>query len=188
MNKKRLKLKYRKDTVRVVYEPDYNHEAWESDVRPTHETVPDAFFERTEPAHPKSLAPEIRLKPHRTLTTTMLRRRLYGAGVRGAEAKRVLTEIMAGEKTADGLTIPMAWSVSGFRKQFGKRIARAVLRFVHVAFIIIDESWNLLQAASSTFIEKAFMTARKFSSAPIVVEQVMPTAPVALARRISFHH
>lgn len=186
MNKKRLKLKHRKNTVRVTYEPDYDHEAWESATRPTPETVPEAFYMNVEPAHPKPPAPT-RREPHRSLTTAMLRRRLYYAGVRGAEAKRVLAEIMAGEPSADGLAVPMSWSASGFRKYFGQRLARVVLNFVEIMFIMIDEFSACATPVMADWMQKAMKTGRKYSGSPVIVEQITPTAAVVLTRRVSFH-
>lgn len=191
MNKRRIRLKYRTDTVRRTYEPDYDHEAWEAATPPTPDTVPDAFYERIEPAHPKAPMAETRRKPHRSLTTSMLRRRLHSAGVKGLEAKQMLADIMAGEQDGLGIMIPMSWSKRGFRERFGRRVARAVLRFVHVAFIVIDEAWQLLNSPSATvFVEKAMRTCRKVSAVTTVVTQTLPSMspePIAVARHISFH-
>lgn len=188
MNKKqRLKLKHRKDTVLITLEPDYNHEAWGSDTPPTPHTVPDAFYQRSEPAHPQETAPETRRKPHRALSTSMLRQRLYRAGIKGVEAKRMLAEIIAGEQKDEGIAIPMSWSVSGFRERFGRRVARVVLRFVHVAFIVMDEAWMLLQPTTAQFVDKGLRAMRKFTSAIQFVEQTLPPMPKTVARRVSFH-
>lgn len=188
MNKKRIRLKYRTDTVRRTWEPDYDHEAWEAAIRPTPETVPGAFYERIEPAHPKAHSTEARRKPHRYLTTSMLRRRLYQAGVKGAAAKQMLDDILAGEQDESGITIPMSWSKDGFRKRFGRRVARAVLGFVHIALILIDEAWQFLNSPATTaFVEKAMRSSRKFSTMQVAT-QAMPVTPNTVARQISFHY
>lgn len=173
--------------MRVEYEPDYDHEAWESDVPPTPDSTPDAFYRVTEPAHPKVRESTTRRKPHSSLTASKIRNRLYSAGVQGAKAKQFLNEILAGEQRSDGIAIPGSWSVSGFRQHFGRRVTRAVLRFVHIRFIVLDEFGYYATPGLADFVQKAMSTCRKHSAAPIVVEQTLPTMIVPVIRRVSFH-
>ncbi len=179
------KYKHRKNTVRVKYEPDYDHEAWSSEIPPTPESTPDAFYRITEPAHPKVEEPSTRRKPHLSLTASKIRNRLYSAGIKGAEAKQFLNEILAGEPRSDGVAFP-SWSVSGFRQRFGRRVTRAVLRFVRIQFFVLDEFGYYATPGLADFVQKAMSTCRKHNAAPIVVEQSFPTVIAPVIRRVSF--
>lgn len=187
MNKRRHRLKHRKNAVRITLEPDYGHEAWGSDIPPTPVTVPDAFYRSCEPVYPREPAPETRQKPHQSLSASMLRKRLYRAGLKGVEAKRVLREIMAGDEVEDGVAISGSWGVPSFRKQFGRRIALAVLRFVHIQVIVLDEFAYYASPGLADFVQKAMSIGRTHSASPLVVEQTLPL-PVAVARRVSFRY
>lgn len=185
---KRFKGRQR-HVMRVSFEPDHDHDAWSSDTSPTPATVPDAFYKVSVPARPVKPSPlHARRNPHSAVTAGMLRKRLYQAGVRGIEAKRILAEIMAGEPLGaeDGVSMPMAWRVKNFHERFGRRVARAVLRFVQIRLIVLDEFAYYAQPSLAEFVQKAMSVGRKHSAAPILVEQVVPATPVV--RRISFHY
>lgn len=190
MNKKRLRRKHRKDIVRVTMEPDYDHEAWHSDIKPTPDCMPDAFYCRSEPVYPKLEPAQTRRKPYTSLTGRKLRKRLYGAGLRGVEFQRVLREVLSGEPRCDGVTfnLPGSWRVSQFRETFGRKVAKAVLRFVAIKFIILDEFGYYVNEGFSEFAQQAMSACRKYSAAPVTVSQLFPTAPVDVTKRVSFQY
>lgn len=148
---KRSKATCRKaHVVRITHEPYYRDEVWDQHgVTPTPATHPDAFLARREPAYPR---PKVggdrpRKTPHMRLSKTVLRKRLYQAGVRGAQINKLALEILAGPPATDLLSstglVALGWNVDAFREHFGKRIARAVFRFVSQGLIVVDEfgSW-----------------------------------------------
>lgn len=164
--------------VRITYEPDYGDEAWERDGEvPTPATDPDAFYARRESAYPLPKKISSRKSPHDRLSIRALRKRLYQAGVRGNELSRIAAEIYAKPVDLTGPVGEMAlgWNVKTFKERFGKRISRAVLKFVSTRFMFVDEAWSLL--GNSSFvptIESMFSTMRKFNAASITVTQVDP--------------
>lgn len=190
MLNKRHTLKYRKNIVRVVCEPDYSeHEAWSAGVPPTPETCPDAFYIYRQQVFPRKQKSSSRREAHSSLTASMLRKRLYAAGLRGEELKRVFAEILAGDKREDGLQIPGNWNIANFRTVFGKQVARHVLRFVSAMMIILDEFGSYASPVFNEFIQKAMRTGRKNSVEPMTVTQtfsVMPLPPKNVKRRVSF--
>ena len=187
MNKRRIHFKHRKNTVRMVREPDYGHPAWEQDSLPTPDTVPDAFYFRAEPAYPRTQKAETRKKSLSSLSATRLRKRLYASGLKGPELAGVLHEILAGEPVAQGMSVAGTWRVAPFRERFGRRVARAVLRFVHVQLIILDEFGYYASPGLADFVRKAMNTGRKHAAVTLVAQQVLPT-PGRIPRRVSFRH
>lgn len=134
--------------VHLTHEPDYDHPAWEAEgPAPTWETNPDAFYTTSEPAWPKAPKVVTRREPHKHLSRAQLRKRLYQAGLRGAELNRIATAIKAGPGLLEGVVpgvFALGWNVDKLYQQFGQRVARAVLRFVRHSLIVMDEAWQLL--------------------------------------------
>ena len=191
MIKKRLQYKHRQNTVRITYEPDYDHEAWESGAEPTPVSEPDAFYRMTEPAHPQPRKASTRRKSHSSLTASKLRRRLYGVGVRGAVATQLLNEILAGEPKPDDVIFATSWnswSVAGLRQRFGHRVARAILRFVSINLCIMDEFGSYASPGFAAVVQQTMSVCRKWSAKPITVEQTWPAAPTQVVRRVSFQY
>ena len=178
---KKSKAFWRKgQVVRVTYEADYSDDAWRVDgVSPSPATHPDAFYAKRESAYPLPKALNARKSPHKRLSKTALRKRLYQAGVRGDRVNKLALEILAGPAATDLLRstglVALGWNIEAFKKQFGKRIARSVLRFVTQSLIMLDEGWMLLNTPTiSASIEGMFRTARKFNSKFIDVNQISP--------------
>jgi hypothetical protein len=178
--RKNPKAAWRKaQVVRVTYEPDYGDEAWAMGGEvPTPATHPDAFYAHREPAYPRPKAggDRPRKTPHMRLSKTALRKRLYQAGVRGAQINKLALEILAGPPTTDLLSstgsVALGWNVDAFKEQFGKRIARAVLRSVSQILIILDEWSEFLNTPMMTAsTETMFRNGRKFNAAPVAIEQ-----------------
>jgi hypothetical protein len=101
---------------------------------------------------------------------------LYQAGVRGDQINKLALEILAGPTATDlssstGL-VALGWNVEALKKQFGKRIARAVLRFVAQSLIVLDEAWMLLNTPMMTAsMEAMFRSARKINTKVTEVTQ-----------------
>jgi hypothetical protein len=56
--------------------------------------------------------------------------------------------------------VVLGWNAEALKKHYGKRIARAVLRFVAQRLIMLDEAWNLLNTPTMTdSIEAMFRSA-----------------------------
>lgn len=165
----------KKLVVKISYSPDYDHEAWgESETEPTPATMPDAFYCHREPAYPTIKAEKQRRKLHEGLSRRALKKRLFQTGLRGAELYRIAAEIKAGPTMPDDKlgVVALGWNVDALRKRFGRRIARAVLRFVRTLLLIIDEAWQLMSSPEmSAAFGEMFMSARKVSSAGITAEQ-----------------
>src|ERR1035437_4758278 len=95
---KKSKSSWRKaQVVRITYEPDYGDEAWTMDgAAPTPATHPNAFYAHREAAYPLPKTSSARKSPHKRLSKTVLRKRLYQAGVRGDQINKLALEILAG--------------------------------------------------------------------------------------------
>lgn len=188
--KKRHLFKHRKNTVRVKFSPDYDHPAWREFGSPTPDLVPDAFYRYSEPVHPRVTAPSTRRKPHQGLSAAMLRKRLYRAGLRGLEAKCVLRDILAGESDEAGNAIPGSWRTSSFRQRFGRRVAREVLRFVHIRLVVLDEFGYYSSPGFADLTARAMSIGRKQTATPLMVTQTLsqfiPVAPAA--KRVFFQY
>ena len=161
--------------VRVVYEPDYDNEVWGTDVTPTPASQPDAFYRIVEPAYPNPPKTNARQQPYESLSKTKLLNRLYQAGVRGKELNRIAAEILAGQTAPDKFRtgiIVIGWNVDVFREQFGRRIAKHVLRFVKRKLFAIDEAWSMIsQPGVSDMLVQQMRVCRKYNSEAFVVEQ-----------------
>lgn len=173
---KNAKIKGRKlCVVRVAYEPDYDDEVWGTDVTPTPVSHPDAFYHVVQPAFPKAPKAKAHQQPYESLSKTKLLKRLYQAGVRGKELKRIAAEILAGQTAPDTFRtgiIAIGWNVDVFREQFGRRITKHVLRFVKRKLLAIDEAWCMLsQPGVGDVLVHSMQSFRKWNSASIVVEQ-----------------
>lgn len=146
---------------------------------PTPATHPNAFYAHREAAYPLSKKTTVRKSPHKRLSKTTLRKRLYQAGVRGDQVKKLALEILAGPPATDLLSstgfVALGWNVDALKKHFGNRIARAVLRFVAQSLIMMDEAWSLLNTPTMTAsIETMFRSARKFNVNVTEVTQMTP--------------
>lgn len=101
---------------RIVYEPDYSHEAWEKQgACPTPETEPDAFYKLVSLEDKVTRHVSNRRDPHETLSRTAIRKRLSITGYRGAELKRLVDEIAAG---------PVTWPPRLAKASRGSRLKR----------------------------------------------------------------
>ena len=66
----------------------------------------------------------------------------------------------------------MGWPVKALEERYGKRLTRAVTRFVRTKLIVMDEAWSLLASgAMSDFMQRSFQTMRKHNSKPLQVSQ-----------------
>lgn len=160
---------------RISFLPDLNHPAWEDDgPLPTPQTLPDAFYRSFNPTFPVPDKVSGRRRPPTNLSRRALGKRLYRAGLRGAELKRVATAILAGPSSPEdsiGLTV-MGWNLKALLREFGRRVTRAVTRFFRKLHILVDEAWYLLQAPEvSGMIQSAFTLARKHGGTSITVLQ-----------------
>lgn len=160
---------------RITFEPDYDHEAWSNDTAPTRQSHPDAFYPHHELANPRPTKPTTRKQPHETLSIGALKKRLYRAGIRGQRAAVLAREIHAGpgldDLTAGGITV-MGWPVKALEERYGKRLTRAVTRFVRTKLVMVDEAWSLLGSGGmSDFMQRSFQTMRKYNSKPLEVSQ-----------------
>lgn len=160
---------------RVTFEPDYDHEAWRNDTVPTSQSHPDAFYTHHELVNPRPTNPTTRKAPHETLSIGALKKRLYRAGIRGSRAAAIAREIHAGPGLdaliAGGVTV-MGWPVKALEERYGKRLTRAITRFVRTKFIMVDEAWSLLgSGAMSDFMQRSFQTMRKHNSKPLDASQ-----------------
>lgn len=157
---------------RLVHQPDYDHPAWfETSAVPTPATHPDAFYiERVYPAKPETGS--TRKQPKLSLSKTAMRKRLYRAGLRGAELARVVAELKTGPWALDANhrysgRHALGWPVEQLKAHFGKKIARALLRNVAQMFVIQDE--YAYYAAPG--IAELFKEARKYNVQPELVTQ-----------------
>jgi hypothetical protein len=177
MRKKSKSLWQKAQVVRITYEPDYDHEVWEhAGEAPTPATDPDAFYARRELAYPLPNKSSSRKSPHKRLSKRALRKRLYQAGVRDEQLTKLVSEILAGPPISDPsmstATVALGWNVEAFRTRFGKRIARAVLRFVASHLVVLDEAVSLFNSsAGSAFIQEAMQRYRKFNLVPLKITQ-----------------
>lgn len=155
---------------RITYEPDYDQEE-----TPTLQSHPDAFFPfrelvklvNTRPAESTS-----RKAPHVTLSIGALKKRLYRAGVASQRAAKIAREIHAGPGTdalmSGGITV-LSWPVKELERRYGKRISRAVTRFVRTQFIIVDEFWSLMGPdAMADVVQCSSQRVLKYNSTTVI--------------------
>lgn len=136
---------------RLNFSPDYDHEIWldEGGEIPTPTTYPDAFYLIATRLYSSAVAKVPRQKPHARLSHTQIRKRLYQAGVRGADVRQIAMVIWSGPQEPEdwmGLTV-LGWNIEAFKRRFGKRIARSVLRFVQRRAVFQDEFWKMCGSA-----------------------------------------
>lgn len=160
---------------RVTYEPDYDHDAWGSGTDPTPQSHPDAFYSHREQSKQRAAKTTKRQAPHETLSIGALKKRLYRAGISGQRAAALAREIRSGPDldvlSAGGMTV-MGWPVEALEERYGKRLTRAVTRFVRTKLIMMDEAWSLFgTGATSDFMQRSFQTIRKHNSKPLEVSQ-----------------
>lgn len=172
---KKAKLAAQK-VVRVTYERDHDNPIWLDDATtamPTPESHPNAFYQVVEDAYPRQPRPSTRLDPLDNLSNRKLANRLYQAGLRGNELKRIALEIKAGQPIGAMRMgrFALGWNVDVFKEKFGRRVTRAVLTFVKSRLIVMDEGWSLISAGMSKFIAQGMTTTRKHNGATFLVEQ-----------------
>lgn len=160
---------------RAIWEPDFDHEAWARDTPPTIESCPEAFYFRQELIDLKRSKASTRKGPLKTLSVGALRKRLQSAGIRGRMVAQIAREIHAGPDltamTAGGITV-MGWPVQVLTERYGKRVSKAVTRFVQTKLIVMDEAFFLMQSSSVVeIIRSSFNAVRKFNAAPLEVSQ-----------------
>lgn len=165
--------------VRITYERDYDDEAWlnESKIVPTPETHPNAFYPVSTTINPHPQKASLRREHYNTLSKRHLAKRLYAAGVRGKEVKRIAAEIKAGPGLSEFEmgTYVMGWNVEAFKSRFGPRIARFVFKLVKRKMIFIDELAALFASAEmSRFITSSMTAFRKVSGKVLEVTQTLP--------------
>jgi len=151
----------RDQVVRVSWKPDYDHDAWmndATDVPPTRDTHPDAFYRVTECVSPPCTPTSTRQRPPARLSRTKLRRRLYRAGYSGAELNRLATLVARGPTmgAGDGVFAASSPRVLGWPKAqletlIGRKLARRLTRFVRAQFIVLDEFWYYTPPALTVF-------------------------------------
>ncbi|RQR65490.1 hypothetical protein DIE18_03305 [Burkholderia sp. Bp9125] len=151
----------RDQVVRVSWKPDYDHDAWmnnTTDVPPTRDTHPDAFYRVTECVSPPCTPASTRQQPPARLSRTKLRRRLYRAGYSGAELNRLATLVARGpilgagvEAFAASSTLLLGWPKAQLEATLGRDLARRLTRFVRAQFIMLDEFGSYTPPAFSAF-------------------------------------
>lgn len=159
---------------RVTYEPNYDHEAWHSEATPTLESHPDAFYPHRELVNPRSAKSTARKAPHATLSIRALKKRLYRAGIASQRAAEIAREIHAGpglDALMLGGSMVLRWPAKELERRYGKRIARAVTRFVRTTFIVLDEAWSLTGSDEMADLVQSSFQLRRYNSAPIEVSQ-----------------
>ncbi len=160
---------------RAIWEPDFDHEAWVRDTPPTIESYPEAFYFRQELIDLKRSKATTRKAPLKTLSVGALRKRLQSAGIRGRMVAQIAREIHAGPylaaMRAGGITV-MGWPVQVLTERYGKRVSKAVTRFVQTKLIVMDEAFFLMQSSSvAETIRSSFSAVRKFNAATLEVSQ-----------------
>lgn len=163
---------------RVTYEPDYEHDAWYGDAAPTPQSHPDAFCLHRELVNPGPTKVTVRKAPHETLSLGALKKRLSRAGIRGRRVAEIAREIHAGPGL-DALTVGcvtvMGWPLKALESRYGKRVARAVARFVRTNLIVQDEAWSLLASeGTADMVLRSSRSMRKYSGKPLLVSQASP--------------
>lgn len=167
---------------RLVYEPDYDHEAWNLGAAPTPQSHPQAFDARRERIGPHPTISRQRKVPHERLGIGALKRRLYRAGLTRLRAVQIAREIHAGPGNQDltiGGAMVMGWFVKTLEGRYGRRIARAVSRFVRAKFILLDEGSSLMASGSmANFIEQGIRAMRKYNTRVLDISQGLQKAVV----------
>lgn len=166
---------------RIVYQPDYDHEVWlEQGAAPTPKTHPDAYYiERVYPAYPRKS--KTRKEPKRDLSRKAMRKRLYQAGLRGAELVKVLAEVRTGAAQLPieqryGGSQALGWPVEQLKIRFGKRIARALLRHVRQVLVFMDEFGCYAAPGFGQWLNGLFRESRKHNLEPEMLKQDMGQA------------
>lgn len=181
----------RQPRYRMSYEPDYDHSAWlDAAAVPTPDTHPDAFYMTREEVRPLPAAPCTRKPPHRSLSIGALRRRLYRAGVKSGQVAALAREIHCGPDLSSlsttGGCMVLRWPVRELEQRYGRRIARAVRRFVQERWLILDEAWSLLgSGAMSDVVQLAMQRVRKYNAIPVQVTQSVPTDALLLSTAVA---
>ncbi|TXI23103.1 MAG: hypothetical protein E6Q67_05015 [Roseateles sp.] len=163
--------------VKVVVEKDYDHEAWlEDGPELDPKATPEAFIFKHVVISARRQKPKTaRLKPHESLSVSAMRRRLFEAGVKGAEVKLTARAIKAGPETLEDFavgTVALGWEVGTLARKFGKRVARAVTRFVVKRMVMRDEAWSLIGSESfQASVGRMYTSARKFNGKVVEVTQ-----------------
>lgn len=158
---------------------------------PTPTTHPDAFYRVSMPAYPATIVGKRhrRKKPHQSLSRTQLRKRLSHLGLRGRELRRVMAEILTGPRLLplkDGSArVFMKWDVNTLRSVFGRRVARAVLRFVQLKFVVMDEMWRVMQ---SPVVQSVLDAARSRHTHCIKVSQSIEDFKGLNLQELTFPH
>lgn len=166
---------------RLVYQPDYDHVAWlEQGTAPTPKSHPDAYcIERVYPAYPRKI--KHRKEPKTNLSRTAMRKRLYQAGIRGAELEKVLAEVRNGprhlpiEQRYGGFQA-LGWPVDQLKIRFGKQIARALLRHVRQVMVVMDEFGCYAAPGFAQWMAERCQLYRKHNLEPQSVTQDMGQA------------
>lgn len=174
------KSKLRKQcVVKISYERDYDDEVWSDDSISliTPETHPDAFYRITTAINPPVIKGKARRKRYETLSKRQISKRVSSVGIRGAELKRIVSEIKSGPSLADlkmGITV-LGWNVDVFRSRFGRRVAKAVFNFVQRRFIALDEGWQLMSSPGmSEFLSNSMKGFRKTNTKINALTQSVP--------------
>lgn len=161
------KSKLRKQcVVKISYERDYDDQAWSDDSLTliTPETHPDAFYRVTTEIRPPLVKGKARRKRYETLSKRQILKRVSSVGIRGAELKRIVSEIKSGPGITEmtmGITV-LGWNVDVFRNRFGRRVTKAVFNFVQRRFMALDEGWQLMSSPGmSKFFSNSMKVFRK---------------------------
>ncbi len=172
----------KRGSFRLVYEPDYGHEAWDLGAEPTPQSHPQAFDARRERVSPHPTNIRQRKVPHEMLGIGALKRRLYRAGLTRPRAVQIAREIHAGPGNQDltvGGPMVMGWFVKTLELRYGRRIARAVSRFVRSKFILLDEGSSLMASGSmANFIDQGIRAMRKYNTRVLDISQGFQKAVV----------
>jgi hypothetical protein len=131
-----------------------------------------------------------RRKPHETLSLTQLRKRLYGAGVRGVQVATLAREIKAGPKAVDEMlgtaVFVLGWPVEVLEKKYGRRLFRAVTKFVKRRYVVRDEFWDLVSStALASFHTRMLSYPRKVHMATQRLEDFGPGAVGAYKKAVN---
>ena len=152
---KAAKASWRKrSVVRVITETQNDHRWWRyQDTEPKEGYVVDTTSYSVS-AYPRPESPSTRQKPRTSLSRRKLRKRLYGAGLRGSKLKEVFSEIVGfeskthrsageGDATAiaavQGHRYPFGWTRQAMRERLGNRVRKALTKGIRPSLVLLDE-------------------------------------------------
>jgi len=175
---KKSQRKYQAVT-RIVHEPDYDHPAWldPEGATPTPDTHPGAFDVLRVPVESdKPRRARARSSKVQDLSKSQIRRRLSAAGLRGEALSRAVRDLKnrpANSFETEDNRYALGWPVTALINHFGKRLVRALLRNVHVMFVVLDE-FGYYASPGWADIVQSYRCCRKYNVRLIEASQLVP--------------